>query len=566
MLYPQSNAFRGIFNLNGVWDFAAVGEDYIPTQALKVKQPMPVPASYNDIVVDRNLREHVGKVVYEREFSMPVNSEKEYRLRIGATSHRCEVYLNGERIGESPCGFLPVDVQLKTLQEKNRLSVVIDNRLTFQTIPPGMLRGDKQIINFDFYNFTGIHRDVLVYSLPQKHIEDIIIETVVDGDYRKIKATVLPVEGEKKYTVIDGEGKVVATSNNGEIFIENPCLWGCKKPYLYTLCVETGCDKYEERFGIRKVTYDQTGLYLNEEKVYFKGFGKHEDFFISGKGNNTAVNIRDFELLKWIGANSIRTSHYPYCEEIMNLADEYGIMVIDEVPAVGMKSFPDGDNFTAERLNGETQKLHKQMLTKLVERDKNHPCVVMLSVANEAATFEPASREYFADVILHARSLTSLPITIIEDTTFKLHSYVADLVDFIGLNRYYAWYDEHGCLDRIDDLLTEECTKWYEAYRKPIFISEFGADTIEGNHCLPSESFSEEYQCDVLNAYFKSIDALPCVIGEHIWNFADFRTKQGVIRARGNRKGVFTRERQPKAAAFTVKKRWEEKSDFIKKD
>ncbi len=563
MLYPQSNAFRGIFTLNGVWDFAAVGEDYIPTQALKAKQPMPVPASYNDIVVDRNLREHVGKVVYEREFSLPVNSEKEYRLRIGATSHRCEVYLNGERIGESPNGFLPIDIQMTDLKEKNRLSVVIDNRLTFQTLPPGNIVNGRQVTHFDFYNFTGIHRDVLVYSLPQKHIEDIIIETVIGGDYRKIKATVLPVEGEKKYTVIDGEGKVVATSNNGEIFIENPCLWGCKKPYLYTLCVETGCDKYEERFGIRKVTYDQTGLYLNEEKVYFKGFGKHEDFFISGKGNNTAVNIRDFELLKWIGANSIRTSHYPYCEEIMNLADEYGIMVIDEVPAVGLNYF-DGGNFLPDRINDQTKELHKQMLTKLVERDKNHPCVVMLSVANEAATYEPACREYFVDVFAYARKLSKLPLIAIEDTPFRKTSHIGDLPDFIALNRYYSWYEEHGRIERIQDMIHEECTKWYEAYQKPVFITEFGADTIEGLHALPSESFSEDFQCDVLREYFVGMDALPYIIGEHVWNFADFKTSQGVRRVRGNRKGVFTKERQPKAAAFVLKKRWEEKDDFIK--
>ncbi len=109
--------------------------------------------------------------------------------------------------------------------------------------------------------------------------------------------------------------------------------------------------------------------------------------------------------------------------------------------------------------------------------------------------------------------------------------------------------------------MIDECTQWYERYKKPIFIAEFGADTVEGYHCFPSETFSEEYQCDYLRENFAAFDKMLFIMGEHIWNFADFRTKQGTIRVRGNRKGVFTRERQPKAAAFVVKKRWEEKED-----
>jgi len=139
---------------------------------------MPVPASYNEIVTDRAVRDHVGKVVYEREFSMLVREGLCYRLRIGATSHKCEVYLNGEKLGVGFNGFFPIDLPLKNLQETNRLSVMIDNRLTFQTLPVGKIVNGKQVINHDFYNFTGIHHDVLVYTLPEKHIEDIVIKTV----------------------------------------------------------------------------------------------------------------------------------------------------------------------------------------------------------------------------------------------------------------------------------------------------------------------------------------------------------------------------------------------------
>lgn len=559
MLYPVSNSKRFVLNLNGLWKFAVVPDEYSAATPLKNAAIMPVPSSFNDITTDKALRDYVGKVAYETCFSLPLEEKNEYRLRIGAASHKCEVYLNGAFIGGGLSGFLPVDIPLEKLDEENRLTVVIDNRLTYNTLPPGRIEPDgRQTINFDFYNYTGIHRDVSVYSRPKDGIDDITIKTVVYGDYRMVKAMVKGGKGKFLYTVSDRDGKIVATSENGDIIVENPQLWSSENPYRYLLTVKCDNDEYKLKFGIRKVTYDNDGLYINDKKVYLKGCCKHEDFYIAGKGNVSAVNVRDFELMKWLGANSTRTSHYPYSEEFMELADEYGIMVIDEVPAVGMNAFRGEGNFTPNRLNEETQTLHKRLMAELIGRDKNHPCVVMLSVANEPATEEDASRGYFKGVIDYTRTLTELPLTLPEVTKFSQESKVADLVDFTALNRYYGWYEEHGNLYKTREMFVDELTKWHDKYGKPIIVSEFGADTIEGYHSLPSEAFSEEYQCEMLSECFAAFDELPFVTGEHIWNFADFKTKQGTIRVRGNRKGIFTRDRQPKTAAFIVKKRWGE--------
>lgn len=323
------------------------------------------------------------------------------------------------------------------------------------------------------------------------------------------------------------------------------------------MTVETECDKYEEKFGIRKVEVKDGQFLLNDKPIYFKGFGMHEDFFVLGKGNNAAVNIRNFELLKWIGANSIRTSHYPYSEEIMSLADEYGILVIDEVPAVGMNWWK--DNFTPDRINGETQTLHKELVKQLIERDKNHPSVVMLSVANEPGTHEDAARDYFKGVIDYARKVCDLPITIVEVTHFDDGCKVGDLVDVICLNEYYGWYYDHGDLSVVYNDTKVEMEKYYNGFKKPIIVTEFGADTIEGLHALPSESFSEEFQKEYLEENCRAFDDCPFCIGEQVWNFADFKTKQGVKRIRGNRKGVFTKDRQPKMAAYYLKDRWKNK-------
>lgn len=593
MLYPQSNKFRSTTSLNGIWNYKLVEDDYIPLNKAEKTFSMAVPASINDIVTDKRIAEYAGKVLFETEFSLPQEKDKIYRLRIGSASHKCEIYLNGAKIGDGINGHLPIDLPLENLKDENRLSVIIDNRLDFHTLPMGMLKEGnsfrettakanffimdepekhpkyKQVINHDFYNFTGIHRDVIVYGINKCAFSDITVKTVVGGDYNKISVKLdffnddlklddikIKISRDEK-AVVEKELKISDLQNcETALNIENPELWSPESPVLYKLTVESSTDKYSLMFGIRKVSYDEKGLYLNDNPVYLKGFGMHEDFFISGKGINSAVNVRNFELLKWINANSFRTSHYPYAEEIYDLADRYGILVIDEVPAVGVNHWPDY-TFGEGRADEKTLALHKELLSLLWERDKNHPSVIMINVANEAATYEDKARDYFKEVVAHTRALTDLPITSPEETKFNEDNKCADLFDFISLNRYYGWYDETGNIGAIEPLYKADLGRYHEKFHKPIIVTEFGADTVEGIHSLYSMAFSEEYQCEYLTECCRVFDNMPYVVGEHVWNFADFKTKEGTLRVRGNRKGVFTKEREPKAAAFLLKKRWE---------
>ena len=408
----------------------------------------------------------------------------------------------------------------------------------------------------DFYNFTGIHRDVLVYSLPENHIEDVIIKTVVDGDYGKISVSVVGNCQNVKYKVIDEEGNCVVNTTDSIFTIKDYKLWEIGKAYLYTLLVETDSDSYSEKFGIRKVEVRDNEFLVNDKPVYFKGFGLHEDFFIIGKGNNTAVSLRNFECMKWINANSFRTSHYPYSEEMLDLADRYGFLVIDEVPAAGMVLWE--KCFGAGAADSETLNLHKELIKRLYERDKNHPSVVMVSVANEPQTTEKESENYFKEVFEYTRKVWDRPLTFV-DMWHAATSYATKFVDVICVNRYLGWDSDHGDLSVIGEQLTKDLTDFYDKYHKPIILSEFGADTIEGLHSLPAETFSEDFQTLYLAENCKALDKLSFCIGEHVWNFADFKTNEGLTRVRGNRKGVFTKERQPKFCAYFLKRRWEKK-------
>lgn len=156
-----------------------------------------------------------------------------------------------------------------------------------------------------------------------------------------------------------------------------------------------------------------------------------------------------------MGANSFRTAHYPYSEELMRLADREGIVVIDEVPAVGVHL-----NFGATMFGQSVRRNtwehigtfdhHKDVIRELVARDKNHPCVVMWSIANEPASEEEGAYEYFEPLVKLTRTVTraSCPVTIVTHMwstpdTCK----VAELVDVLALNRYYGWYAEGGALE-----------------------------------------------------------------------------------------------------------------------
>ncbi|MEK9608218.1 MAG: glycoside hydrolase family 2 TIM barrel-domain containing protein, partial [Flavobacteriaceae bacterium] len=162
-----------------------------------------------------------------------------------------------------------------------------------------------------------------------------------------------------------------------EIDVPQVNLWSIENPFLYVLKVvikdnDTPLDQYQLPIGIRTVAVNEKTILLNGEPVFLKGFGKHEDFPIFGRGVANPVIVKDYALLKWIGANSYRTSHYPYDEEYYRMADREGILIIDEIPAVGL--FFHGDkNDVAER-----QRMCKQYLEELYYRDKNHPSVVIV--------------------------------------------------------------------------------------------------------------------------------------------------------------------------------------------
>jgi beta-glucuronidase len=133
---------------------------------------------------------------------------------------------------------------------------------------------------------------------------------------------------------------------------------------------------------------------------------------------------------------------------------------------------------------------------------------------------------------------------------------VSALADVVMINRYYGWYVEPGDLDAAERGLEAELQAWATTHGKPIIVTEYGADTLSGLHTTAASVWSEEYQVELLETYHRVFDRTKAVVGEHVWNFADFATGPSFMRVDGNKKGVFTRDRRPKMAAHDLRRRW----------
>ncbi|MCI8443311.1 MAG: beta-glucuronidase [Provencibacterium sp.] len=591
MLYPRESASRQVKSLNGIWKFCfdpkGEGEKDGWAQGLPDPDWIPVPSSFSDLFTNKEKREYAGDIWYETSFFLPESWRgKQVDIRFGCATHRATIYLNGEQVTFHEGGFLPFCARITGCArygEENRLCVRLNNELSETTLPCGKTvnLADGRKMNrpyFDFFNYSGLQRPVWLTAVPKESVFDFTICSRLEGRDAWVEYTVVTT-GEHPVAVelSDESGAVVARAQGkcGQLHIPFVRLWRVRDAYLYRFTISiTGedglIDSYSEPVGIRTVQVRGEDILLNGEPVYLTGFGKHEDSDIIGRGFSPAIMKRDFELMKWINANSFRTAHYPYSEEILQAADREGYLVIDEVAAVGMfeslMNFMEASTgkksaFFEKPTTGALLQNHLQALEELITRDKNHACVIMWSLFNEPETTDEAAIPYFEAVFRRAHELDRQK----RPRTFPLimnslpeSCQCFSFSDVISLNRYYGWYLLGGN-ELLDARVAFE--KEMEAWQalklqKPFLFTEYGADTAPGVHRLPGSMWSEEYQTEYLKMCHEVFDRFPFVRGEQVWNFADFMTTQGIMRLDGNKKGIFTRQRQPKAAAFYLKERW----------
>ena len=567
---------REMVDLSGFWHFKTdpqkKGEDekWFERTSFTDWDKIFAPASWNE--QSSEYMWYMGAAWYAREFSAPTRwNDKLVFVGFEGVNYKAKVWVNGIFVGEHEGGFTPFALRAENalkFGDNNTVVVMVDDTLTKKTVPPG--EGMNQTY-FDFFQYGGINREVYLLVTSKIHIKDVWVRTSIkdfDGILDIDIEAVSEFEKERFCKIIlkifDANGLVAESrvsymasphtskSLYQKVTIKSAKFWSPESPHLYVLRTsvmfeDKELDRKETRFGIRTVKVENGKILLNGRPVFLKGCARHEDFPVLGKAVHGAVLRKDYGLMRELSCNSFRTSHYPYSRSHLDLADEYGFLVILEMPTSGFRR-------TNERFDDpEIVEKVKRVTQEAIKRDRSRPSVIMYSLFNEPDSGYEDFRTLLQEVKEAAKKTDSTrPITFVTDK--HLSDICLDLADVLCHNFYYGWYTLSGDLPAAEKMLGETLDEIHKKFPdKPIIVTEFGADAINGVHKDPPEMWSEEYQAELIKRYWKVFLSKEYVVGGHIWNFADFKTGQSPGRTTLNRKGIFTRTRDPKASVKTVK-------------
>jgi len=515
---------------------------------------LDVPGDWNS--QDPRLFYYEGTVWYRRKFdySAAAGGNRLF-LYFGAANYEADVYLNGRKLGRHVGGFTPFEFEVTGLVKAKGNSVVVrvDNRRHLEAVPT---------VNTDWWNYGGLTRDVRLIETPGTFIRDYRVQ-LKKGSRGLIEASVqLDGAAPRQHIVFAiPEAKLTAeadTDDSGaaraEISAPDLELWSPEHPRLYTVTVSVPTDRISDRIGFRTIEVRGTDILLNGKPVFLRGASLHEENPLRGGRAYSEADAR--LLLGWakeLGCNFLRLAHYPHNEHMARVADEMGVMLWEEVPVY----------WTIQWDNPATLQNAQAQLTDLIVRDRSRASVIVWSVANETPISEPRTR-FLKALVGTARSLddsrlVSAAMEIHPDPADNNHRIVDDpfgeYTDLLSFNEYVGWYD--GVPDKLDKIT------WSFRYNKPVVISEFGGDALQGYHADKLTRFSEEFQADLYTKTLAMLSRIPQWRGATPWILCDFRSPRRPLphfQDGWNRKGLIGSNGKKKEAFFVLKSFYEEKA------
>lgn len=516
---------------------------------------LTVPKDWNS--QDSKLLYYEGTIWYRRLFEYTrKNPSDRIFIYFGAVNYETDVYLNGKKLGKHIGGFTPFQFEItEVLKEgKNSVVVKVDNKRQRDGVPT---------LNTDWWNYGGITRDVMVVSVPETFIADYFIQLAkgrndlitgyvrVNGpsQVQKVKIEIPELKSVTEVTTgEDGLAKI-------EIPVKKLDCWSPFNPKVYRVTLSTVNETIHEKIGFRTIETRGTDILLNGEPVFLRGICIHEENPMRGGRAYSAEDAR--LLLGWakeLNCNYVRLAHYPHNENMARVADEMGILVWEEIPVY----------WTIRWDNPLTYKNAEDQLSAVINRDKNRASVIIWSMANETPVSE-ARTVFLTNLAAHARSLDD---TRLISAALEVHRNPANaderivedpfagIVDIINFNQYVGWYDGLPPLcDRI---------RWVIPYDKPVMISEFGADALQGLHGDPLTRWTEEYQEDLYRRTLAMLSKIPQFRGLSPWILCDFRSPRRPlpgIQDGWNRKGLIGENGTKKKAFYLLQEFYRQKEE-----
>lgn len=538
---------RRVIELDGVWDFTFLGEvdpETIELSALTFDDRMAVPGCWDATPAYAGRR---GLAAYRTSVYLPAAGP--YRLVFNGVNHWSQVMIGGALLATHSGGHTRFFADFASQAPgETDLVVLVDNAFHYGRSP---LHHEY----FDWYHYGGIARPVELHSLGTTWINAVRIAT---EDYQERRVNVRIDYGTLEYpewadltilfdgnTVLTEHVRLENSSGTFERAFAFPeaALWSPEAPNLHTLHVVLGGDYLRERFGIRQVQVSGQDILINGQAQRLLGFCRHESHPQFGCGLPDNLLVTDVQELRDMHANFVRGSHYPQDPRFLDLCDEAGICVWNEVTGWQHHSehLTDPHFVQAQHINA----------AEMVAMSVNHPSVILYGLLNESLSNDPACRPGYESIIHVIRTIDpTRPVTYASN--HPLDDVCLDLIDVVSVNTYPGWY--FGSIEEIPEALDRIMTHVdsTSSAGKPVIISEIGAEGIYGWRDWNEARWSEQYQARLHETVIRHlfVDSNRAC-GLSLWVFGDFRTSEETGRAmrrgRGfNNKGVVDEYRRPK--------------------
>ncbi len=535
---------------NGAGSWKPVWKDQHPTgnndfyeYAFTNNITLEVPGDWNHQKPE--LKYYESTVWYKKTFVAKPAVSKKYFLYFGAVNYQCDVYINNEYAGSHEGGFTPFQFDITgKLKDTNSVIVRVNNQRRADNIPA---------MNYDWWNYGGITRDVMVIETPATYISDYSIGLAKDS-CNTIKGWVQlagdnitqPVAIQIAQLHINTN---VTPSADGRAWFSiaaKPALWQPGNAKLYKLVIQSADDAVTDNIGFRTVAVNGTDILVNGKAVFLKGINIHEEIPQQQRRAWSAADARQLLLqAKELGCNFVRLTHYSHNEHMVRLADSLGIMLWEEVPLW------QNIQFTNPAILNKADTMLKEMIT----RDKNRCAIILWSVSNETSPSSARNRVLtamanFVRSMDDTRLVTSaINDAHVEGNSVTINDSLCNALDVIGVNQYLGWYVPWTA--KPADMI------WHSTYNKPLIMSEFGAESLYGNHGSANSNgyWAEEREEQVYKDQIAMFKNIPFLRGTCPWILADFRSEtrlQPVYQQGWNRKGLLSDKGQKKKAWYVM--------------
>mgnify|MGYP000954752176 CR=1 FL=1 len=553
----DTHHIRGCRELDGMWDFMPSNEKALPD---RFDYTLPVPGCWEG---HPSFSKYKGIGYYRRKVFL--EGKKNLRLEFKGVSHTADVYWDGRFAGHHYNAYTPFSVIIPEAEPGGHEIVVrADNSFS---------EASALHIPNDYYSYGGILRPVSLEEIDEVFIERVWFTPKRSQGIWKanIKVYLRNLASEPRNAdvrcLLNKKAclsESICVEASGSAIVEKECAfedteeikeWTPEAPNLYLLetvlrdpASQKPLDDSIERVGFRTVTVSGKDILLNGRPVTLKGFNRHEAYARLGSAVPLQVMAEDLFMMRDMGANMVRTCHYPNDEVFLDLCDETGFLVWEENHARGLS--------LEQMQNPNFEKQCEDCIREMLENHYNHPSIIIWAILNECASHTPEGREMYKKQFDQIRAMDKTrPLTAACCHHFRELCY--DLCDIVSMNIYSGWYQDVSVGEYYEKLISH--VENTGGKNKPVIISEFGGGAIYGYRDPSRVKWSEERQADILEDCIRYYSGREEIKGLIIWQFADCRVDEQWFGTRPrtmNNKGVVDEYRRPKLAYETVKRLW----------